>query len=161
MSNLDYESLFIYMSLVFAIGIFIILLYGCGGVAFSGNRVYEHFLEYPTDIKIQIASTFSDYEKKLTDVDEKKMINSIIEKINNDKIGVKELTFIIKELTKIHEAGAKATSTGDQPIPIMRTPATTGDQPMRIMRTPATTGDQPIPIMRTPATTGDQPIPKP
>ena len=85
MNGVDYESLFIYMSLVFAIIIFVIILFGCGGVAFSGNRVYENFLEYPTDIKIQIASTFSDYEKKLTDADEKKKINGIIEKINNNK----------------------------------------------------------------------------
>ena len=114
MSNLDYENLFIYMSLVFAISIFIIILFGsafaCGNV--QQSRVYEQFLDYPTDIKIQIATTFSDYEKKLTDAEEKKKINGIIEKINNNKIGVDELSVIIKELTKIAEAD-KATPPAD------------------------------------------------
>jgi len=124
MSNLDYENLFIYMSLVFAIIIFIFLLFGsvfaCGNV--QSPRVYEQFLDYPTDIKIQVATTFSDYEKKLTDADEKKKINGIIEKINNNKIGVEELSIIIKELTKIAEIVEKnkAISTGEQAIP-MRT----------------------------------------
>ena len=108
MSNLDYENLFIYMSLVFAISIFIIILFGSA----QQSRVYEQFLDYPTDIKIQIATTFSDYEKKLTDVEEKKKINGIIEKINNNKIGVDELSVIIKELTKIAEAD-KATPPAD------------------------------------------------
>ena len=128
MSNLDYENLFIYMSLVFAIIIFIFLLFGsvfaCGNV--QSPRVYEQFLDYPTDIKIQVATTLSDYEKKLTDADEKKMINGIIEKINNDKIGVEELSIIIKVLTKIAKISEenKAISTGEQPIPMrMRIPA--------------------------------------
>jgi len=112
------------MSLVFAIIIFIFLLFGsvfaCGNV--QSPRVYEQFLDYPTDIKIQVATTFSDYEKKLTDADEKKKINGIIEKINNNKIGVEELSIIIKELTKIAEIVEKnkAISTGEQAIP-MRT----------------------------------------
>jgi len=122
MSNLDYENLFIYMSLVFAIIIFIFLLFGsvfaCGNV--QSPRVYEQFLDYPTDIKIQVATTFSDYEKKLTDADEKKKINGIIEKINNNKIGVEELSIIIKELTKIAKISEenKAISTGPIPVPV-------------------------------------------
>jgi len=147
MSNLDYENLFIYMSLVFAIIIFIFLLFGsvfaCGNV--QSPRVYEQFLDYPTDIKIQVATTFSDYEKKLTDVDEKKKINGIIEKINNNKIGVEELSIIIKELTKIAKISEenKATSTGEQPIP-MRT---------RIPASNTNTNEE--------AKKGEQAIPKP
>jgi hypothetical protein len=147
MSNLDYENLFIYMSLVFAIIIFIFLLFGsvfaCGNV--QSPRVYEQFLDYPTDIKIQVATTFSDYEKKLTDADEKKKINGIIEKINNNKIGVEELSIIIKELTKIAEIVEKnkATSTGEQPIP-MRT---------RIPASNTNTNEE--------AKKGEQAIPKP
>lgn len=147
MSNLDYENLFIYMSLVFAIIIFIFLLFGsvfaCGNV--QSPRVYEQFLDYPTDIKIQVATTFSDYEKKLTDADEKKKINGIIEKINNNKIGVEELSIIIKELTKIAKISEenKATSTGEQPIP-MRT---------RIPASNTNTNEE--------AKKGEQAIPKP
>lgn len=147
MSNLDYENLFIYMSLVFAIIIFIFLLFGsvfaCGNV--QSPRVYEQFLDYPTDIKIQVATTFSDYEKKLTDADEKKKINGIIEKINNNKIGVDELSIIIKELTKIAKISEenKAISTGEQPIP-MRT---------RIPASNTNTNEE--------AKKGEQAIPKP
>ena len=147
MSNLDYENLFIYMSLVFAIIIFIFLLFGsvfaCGNV--QSPRVYEQFLDYPTDIKIQVATTFSDYEKKLTDADEKKKINGIIEKINNNKIGVEELSIIIKELTKIAKISEenKAISTGEQPIP-MRT---------RIPASNTNTNEE--------AKKGEQAIPKP
>jgi hypothetical protein len=128
MSNLDYENLFIYMSLVFAISIFIFLLLGsvfaCGSV--QQPRVYEQFLDYPTDIKIQVATTFSDYEKKLTDAEEKKKINGIIEKINNNKIGVEELSIIIKELTKIAKISEenKATSTEPTRIPAIKTEKT-------------------------------------
>jgi len=110
------------MSLVFAISIFIFLLLGsvfaCGNV--QQPRVYEQFLDYPTDIKIQVATTFSDYEKKLTDAEEKKKINGIIEKINNNKIGVEELSIIIKELTKIAKISEenKAISTGPIPVPV-------------------------------------------
>jgi hypothetical protein len=140
MSNLDYENLFIYMSLVFAISIFIFLLLGsvfaCGSV--QQPRVYEQFLDYPTDIKIQVATTFSDYEKKLTDAEEKKKINGIIEKINNNKIGVEELSIIIKELTKIAEEN-KATSTGEQTIPMRRRAIKTDTNEE------AKKGEQPIP----------------
>jgi hypothetical protein len=135
------------MSLVFAIIIFIFLLFGsvfaCGNV--QSPRVYEQFLDYPTDIKIQVATTFSDYEKKLTDADEKKKINGIIEKINNNKIGVEELSIIIKELTKIAKISEenKATSTGEQPIP-MRT---------RIPASNTNTNEE--------AKKGEQAIPKP
>jgi hypothetical protein len=111
MSNLDYENLFIYMSLVFAISIFIVLLLGsvfaCGSV--QQPRVYEQFLDYPTDIKIQVATTFSDYEKKLTDAEEKKKITGIIEKINTNKIGAKDLISLTYELKKISPAGSKDT----------------------------------------------------
>jgi hypothetical protein len=113
------------MSLVFAISIFIFLLLGsvfaCGNV--QQPRVYEQFLDYPTDIKIQVATTFSDYEKKLTDAEEKKKINGIIEKINNNKIGVEELSIIIKELTKIAEEN-KATSTEPTRRPAIKTEKT-------------------------------------
>ena len=111
MSNLDYENLFIYMSLVFAISIFIIILFGsafaCGNV--QQSRVYEQFLDYPTDIKIQVATTFSDYEKKLTDAEEKKKITGIIEKINTNKIGAKDLISLTYELKKIAPAVPKDT----------------------------------------------------
>ena len=41
----DYESLFTYMSLIFAIAIFILVLYGCLSRTYSGNGNIEKFTE--------------------------------------------------------------------------------------------------------------------
>jgi len=41
----DYESLFTYMSLIFAIAIFILVLYGCLSRTYSGNGKIEKFTE--------------------------------------------------------------------------------------------------------------------
>jgi hypothetical protein len=108
MNNLDYESLFIYMSLIFAISIFIVLLYGCafasGG---SVSRTYENFVGDDSDIKTQLVSLLTDYEKKLTDAEEKKKITGIIEKINTNKIGATDLISLTYELKKIAPAVQK------------------------------------------------------
>ena len=110
MNNLDYESLFIYMSLIFAISIFIVLLYGCafasGG---SVSRTYENFVGDDSDIKTQLVSLLTDYEKKLTDAEEKKKITGIIEKINTNKIGATDLISLTYELKKIAPAVQKDT----------------------------------------------------
>jgi hypothetical protein len=111
MNNLDYESLFIYMSLIFAISIFIVLLYGCafasGG---SVSRTYENFVGDDSDIKTQLVSLLTDYEKKLTDAEEKKKITGIIEKINTNKIGATDLISLTYELKKIAPAVQKDTA---------------------------------------------------
>jgi hypothetical protein len=110
MNNLDYENLFIYMSLIFAISIFIVLLYGC---AFAGSgsvsQTYENFVGDDSDIKTQLVSLLADYEKKLTDAEEKKKITGIIEKINTNKIGAKDLISLTYELKKIAPAVSKDT----------------------------------------------------
>ena len=112
MDNIDYESLFIYMSLIFAFSIFIVLLYGCAfaGDGFNGNgkkQTYENFVGDDSDIKTQLLSLLTDYEKKLTDADEKKKITDIIEKINTNKIGATELISLTYELKKIAPIVAK------------------------------------------------------
>jgi hypothetical protein len=108
MNNLDYENLFIYMSLIFAISIFIVLLFGCafasGG---SVSQTYENFVGDDSDIKTQLVSLLADYEKKLTDAEEKKKITGIIEKINTNKIGAKDLISLTYELKKIAPAVPK------------------------------------------------------
>ena len=101
MNNLDYENLFIYMSLIFAISIFIVLLFGCVFAGGSMSRTYENFVGDDTDIKTQLISLLTDYEKKLTDAEEKKKITGIIEKINTNKIGAKDLISLTYELKKI------------------------------------------------------------
>jgi hypothetical protein len=101
MNNLDYENLFIYMSLIFAISIFIVLLFGCVFAGGSMSRTYENFVGDDTDIKTQLLSLLTDYEKKLTDAEEKKKITGIIEKINTNKIGAKDLISLTYELKKI------------------------------------------------------------
>jgi hypothetical protein len=124
MNNLDYENLFIYMSLIFAISIFIVLLYGC---AFAGSgsvsRTYENFVGDDSDIKTQLVSLLADYEKKLTDAEEKKKITGIIEKINTNKIGAKDLISLTYELKKIAPAvpkdAAKDTSKDAKETPVV------------------------------------------
>ena len=107
MNNMDYESLFIYMSLIFAFSIFIVLLYGCAFAGGSMSRTYENFVGDNSDIKTQLLSLLTDYEKKLTDAEEKKKITDIIEKINTNKIGATELISLTYELKKIAPIVAK------------------------------------------------------
>jgi hypothetical protein len=109
MNNLDYENLFIYMSLIFAISIFIVLLFGCVFAGGSMSRTYENFVGDDTDIKTQLLSLLTDYEKKLTDAEEKKKITGIIEKINTNKIGAKDLISLTYELKKIAPKDVKDT----------------------------------------------------
>jgi hypothetical protein len=127
MNNLDYENLFTYMSLIFAISIFIVLLFGCafasGG---SVSRTYENFVGDDSDIKTQLVSLLADYEKKLTDAEEKKKITGIIEKINTNKIGAKDLISLTYELKKIAPAVQKDTKeTKETPVVAKDTKDTT------------------------------------
>ena len=64
MQDIDYENLFIYMSLIFAISIFIILLFGC---AFSSGKkqpnIFENFFG-EEDIKNKILGILRKNEKE-------------------------------------------------------------------------------------------------
>lgn len=96
MKDIDYESLFVYMSLIFAICIFIVLLYGC---AFANQRssmlIIENF-EGETDIKSQVLTLLKELEDKSTTSSEnKKEIKDIREKINSNNITVDELKKLI------------------------------------------------------------------
>ena len=96
MKDIDYESLFVYMSLIFAICIFIVLLYGC---AFANQRtsmlIIENF-EGETDIKSQVLTLLKELEDKSTTSSEnKKEIRDIREKINANNITVDELKKLI------------------------------------------------------------------
>lgn len=111
MKDLDFESLFIYMSLIFAIGIFILVLYGC---AFSGNtnvtnvtggaygksQILENFLsDDKSDIKTQLLTHLKDFkDNSATSSTDKKQIEDIIEKINSNKVSVSDLDSLIKLL---------------------------------------------------------------
>ena len=139
MNNMDYESLFIYMSLIFAFSIFIVLLYGCAfaGDGFNGNgkkQTYENFVGDDSDIKTQLLSLLTDYEKKLTDADEKKKITDIIEKINTNKIGATELISLTYELKKIAPKDVK-----DAPKDTKDTKDTAKDTPVVAKDTPKDT----------------------
>ena len=58
----DYESLFAYMSLIFAIAIFIILLYGCLSTSYN-NKTIENFTESNTQVQEEpIAAIVKDLE---------------------------------------------------------------------------------------------------
>lgn len=97
MKDIDYENMFIYMSLVFAFCIFIILLYGCAfasGTRGGDSQIYENFLNEDDkgDIKSQVVSLLTELENSdKTRVDDRKKIGDAKEKINNNNISISEL----------------------------------------------------------------------
>jgi len=118
MKDIDYEGLFIYMSLIFAFCIFITILYGC---AFSSNypgnsQVFENFLsdDDKGDVKTQVISLLKDLETKdTTSAENKTEIKDTIEKINNNNISITELKKTINLLKGMAAAGA-AGAAGDK-----------------------------------------------
>ena len=92
MKDFDYENLFVYMSLIFAICIFIVLLYGCAFTNPRGSsRIIENF-EGETDIKTQVLTLLKELEEKdTTSTENKTSIKDIREKINNNSISVDDL----------------------------------------------------------------------
>lgn len=100
MKVIDYENLFIYMSLIFAVSIFIILLYGCAFASIkSPMQIFENF-EVNKDLKSEILPLLKGYENKGTDA-ENKLISELIIKIENKTITVTDLTSLIDLLKKI------------------------------------------------------------
>jgi len=98
MQDIDYDNLFIYMSLIFAISIFIILLFGC---AFSNGKSQPNILENffgEEDIKNKILDILKKNEKEIKNKEEKKKVSDIIEKIDNDKIKISDITLLIDQL---------------------------------------------------------------
>jgi len=112
MKYIDYENLFVYMSLIFAFCIFIILLYGC---AFTnkGSQIYENFLNEDDkgDVKSQVLALLKDLETKdTTSAENKTKITDTIEKINNNNISVAELKTIIDLLKDMMQQQSKESS---------------------------------------------------
>jgi hypothetical protein len=102
MKDIDYENLFVYMSLIFAICIFIVLLYGCafanprGSGGFGGSALLIENFEGESDIKTQVLTLLKELEDKSTTSSENKTkIKEIREKINNNNINVDELKTLI------------------------------------------------------------------
>ena len=115
MKDIDYESLFVYMSLIFAISIFIVLLYGC---AFANQRssmlIIENF-EGETDIKSQVLTLLKELEDKSTTSSEnKKEIKDIREKINSNNITVDELKKLIGLLKGMADDDKKKSDKSDK-----------------------------------------------
>jgi TolA-binding protein len=112
MKYIDYENLFVYMSLIFAFCIFIILLYGCA-FANKGSQIYENFLNEDDkgDVKSQVLALLKDLETKdTTSAENKTKITDAIEKINNNNISVAELKTIIDLLKDMMQQQTKETS---------------------------------------------------
>ena len=105
MKEIDFDNLFIYMSLIFAFCIFIVILYGC---AFQEKtKIYESFLndDDKGDIKTQVLSLLKDLESNdTTSSENKKEIKETIEKINNSSISISELR---KTITLLKEMAPK------------------------------------------------------
>lgn len=92
MKDFDYENLFVYMSLIFAICIFIVLLYGCAFTNPKGYSLIIENFEGETDIKTQVLSLLKELEDKdTTSTENKTTIKDIREKINKNSISVDDL----------------------------------------------------------------------
>jgi hypothetical protein len=108
MKELDFENLFTYMSLIFAICIFITILYGCvfanamgGGRTGGSSQILENFLsDDKSDIKTQLLAHLKDFqeEKEATSSEDKKKIEDIIGKINSNSVSIEDLDTLIKLL---------------------------------------------------------------
>jgi hypothetical protein len=109
MKDLDFENLFTYMSLIFAICIFITILYGCvfanamggGGRTSGSSQILENFLsDDKSDIKTQLLAHLKDFqeEKEATSSEDKKKIEDIIGKINSNSVSIEDLDTLIKLL---------------------------------------------------------------
>lgn len=102
MNVIDYENLFIYMSLIFAVSIFIILLYGCAFASIKPPmQIFENFEDKDKDnLKKEILPLLKEYENKGTDED-KKLISELLVKVENKTITVADLTSLIDLLKKL------------------------------------------------------------
>ena len=101
MKVIDYENLFIYMSLIFAIGIFVIVLYGCAFSMIKPSQIFENFEDKDKeDLKKEILPLLKEYKDKGSDAD-KKLISELIIKIENKTITVADLTSLIDLLKKL------------------------------------------------------------
>ena len=124
MKELDFDSLFTYMSLIFAICIFITIFYGCvfanamggkagsGSSAFGTSQILENFLsDDKSDVKTQLLTHLKDFkDKSATSSEDKKQIEDIIEKINSNSVSVADLDSLIKLLK---ESSAPSSSSKD------------------------------------------------
>lgn len=173
MKDLDYENLFIYMSLIFAFCIFIILLYGCAfaNTTQSGGRssqIYEGFLNEDDkgDVKSQVLAILTDAETKdTTSAENKTKITDAIDKINNNNISVAELKKIIdllKDMTpKAITSKALNKTTPTTPATTPTTPATTPATPATPATTPTTAATTPTIAATTSTDTVSAPLSAP
>ena len=109
MKDLDFDNLFTYMSLIFAICIFITIFYGCvfanamgGGSGRTGgsSQILENFFsEDKSDIKTQLLVHLKEFkDKSATSSEDKKQIEDILEKINSNSVSIEDLDALIKLL---------------------------------------------------------------
>jgi hypothetical protein len=116
------------MSLIFAICIFILLLYGC---AFAGGPQIEKFRDGTDNMKEQILLLLKDLkDKDTTTEDEKANLDVIIQTFSSSNVNVNDLVSIIKQLKRFAPASSdsqehktKINST-DTSITTPATPAT-------------------------------------
>ena len=102
MTPIDYENLFIYMSLIFAICIFITLLYAC---VFTGSPKIEKFRGDEDNMKDQILHLLNDLKSKdTTTEDDKANLDVIIQTFSSSNVNVNDLVSIIKQLKRFAPA---------------------------------------------------------
>ena len=115
MTPIDYENLFIYMSLIFAICIFITLLYAC---VFTGSPKIEKFRGDEDNMKDQILHLLNDLKSKdTTTEDDKANLDVIIQTFSSSNVNVNDLVSIIKQLKRFAPASP---ASRDSPKTVLR-----------------------------------------
>ena len=158
MKSIDYENMFIYMSLVFAFCIFIILLYGCAfasvSVSRGGSQIYENFLNEDDkgDIKSQVVSLLTELEgKDTTSADDKKKLSDALEKINNNNISITELKTVIDLLKEMMPKTVSKKSSAATAATAAKAPSTTAADASA--KAPSTTASTTATAATAPSTT--------
>jgi len=114
MTSIDYENLFIYMSLIFAVCIFITLLYFC--VFAGGAQVFENFGDGTDNMKEQILLLLKDLKnKETTSETDKADLDVIIKTFSSSNVNVNDLVAIIKHLKKFAPDASEKQETPETP----------------------------------------------
>jgi hypothetical protein len=166
MTPIDYENLFIYMSLIFAICIFITLLYAC---VFAGGSKIEKFRGDEDNMKDQILHLLNDLKSKdTTTEDDKANLDVIIQTFSSSNVNVNDLVSIIKQLKKFAPASPASPAlrenrikqiAEDTPTPIAMPDAPVNNEPKKDSVALQEQKEQPTPtpLRRIPIDNTEQP----
>jgi hypothetical protein len=158
MTPIDYENLFIYMSLIFAICIFITLLYAC---VFAPPAKIEKFKDGTDNMKEQILFLLNDLKNKdTTTEDEKANLDVIIQTFSSSNVNVNDLVSIIKQLKRFAPASPASPASPEHTIKPIAEDAPVNNEPKKgsvALQEQKEEPTMPTPLRRIPIDNTEQP----